>query len=505
MDEKQIEIAKEKARQKQKTEKARTVIGYGHNLLTPAKITEISLKDSDRKGHLFCFGSTRIGKTKLIESMIEQDIRKGYSVVFFDPKGDIETFSKIVQVAYEENRQDELFLITPIFPECSAKIDPLAYYYIPEELVNHVVSGIKAREEFYIDIGQETTMVIILSLIFFAKQKGIRPEINFNEVKKRASWPDLKDMEAQLMYYEDDPEAQEILGALRQLLAKPQDYFAKVSSSLHTVLSALSIGSVGSIIGKAKANEFIKRLEQDKKVILVAQTGSLLTRKTSHIVARVLLSMIQSFVGRLYSSHREINPPLCLYMDEASNLLYAGVEDIFNKASGAGVWVHAFTQSIADIEAEIDEAPARKILDNTNTKIFMRVNDPTTADYIAEYSGMGKRFSPILSLGGGITVREMEEPVVRPENVLNLQMRDFYLFTFAGTYKGKTSVVKPAMLKIEYPKVEVLPVLKTAQKAGIEVAPQENEQEAVEAPQDTAEVAPDTQEAMMEEADAPIA
>jgi len=434
-----------------------TTIGCGYNLKTPTKVKKIQLRDANRKGHMFCFGSTRIGKTKLIESMIEQDIRKGFSVVFFDPKGDREIFSKIVQVACEEEREKELFLITPIFPEHSAKIDPLAYYYMPEELVSHVVSGIKAKEEFFVDIAQETTMVIILSLLFFAKKKGVQPMINFNDVKELASWPDLKNLETRLMYYENNPEVQEILSSLRQVISSPQDYFSKVSSSLRTVLTSLSIGSVGSIIGKAKANEFISRLEQQKPVIVVVQTGSLLTRKTSHIVARVLLSMIQSFIGRIFLAGRTVNPPLCLYLDEASNLMYLGVEDIFNKAGGANVWVHAFTQSIADIEAEIGQAPAKKILDNANTKIFMRVNDPTTADYIANYSGMAKRFSPILSLGGAITVREMEEPVIRPENALTLQLRDFYLFTFEGIYKGKTSVVAPPAFLIDLPQVSIVP------------------------------------------------
>jgi len=434
----------------------KTYLGYGYNLTTPGKIKKVGLRDSDRKGHLFGFGSTRIGKTRLIELMMEQDIRKGYSLVFFDPKGDIDLFSKIVQIAYEENRQDELCLVTPIFPECSSKMDPLAYYYMPEELVSHVVSGIKAKEEFFINIAYETTFVIILSLLFFARIKNERPNLNFNSVKERASYTDLKNLEIQLKDYENDPEVEDILVSLRQILASPQDYFSKVSSSLRTVLTSLSAGSVGAIIGKAKANEFIKRLEQGKRVILIVQTGSLLTRKTAHIVARVLLSMIQSFVGRIYLSGRTITPPLCLYMDEASNLLYMGVEDLFNKAGGAGVWIHAFTQSIADIEAELGPANARKILDNTNSKIFMRVNDPNTANYIAEYSGMVKRFSPILSLGGGITVREVEEPNVRPENVLNLQVRDFYLFTFEGAFKGKAGYVKEPYLKVAYPKVEVI-------------------------------------------------
>lgn len=434
----------------------KTFIGYGYRLEEPGKVKKVSLKDSDRKGHLFCFGSTRIGKTRLIELMLEQDIRKGYSVALFDPKGDIDLFSKVVQVAYEENRQDDLCLVTPIFPHCSARMDPLAYYFMPEELVSHVVSGIKAREEFFVNIAYETTFVIVQTLLFFAKIKNEKATLNFNMIKERTSYNDLKNLEEQLKDYEHDPDAEEILASLRQILASPQDYFSKVSSSLRTVLTSLSAGSVGAIIGKARANEFIKRLEQGGRVILIVQTGALLTRKTAHIVARVLLSMIQSFVGRVFLSGKTVSPPLCLYMDEASNLLYMGVEDLFNKSGGAGVWVHAFTQSIADIEAEIGPAPARKILDNTNTKIFMRVNDPKTAEYIADYSGMIRRFSPLLSLGGGITVREVEEPNVRPESVLNLQPRDFYMFSFEGACRGKVGHVKAPYIRVKYPNVEVL-------------------------------------------------
>ena len=434
----------------------KTFLGYGYRLDELHRVKKIKLKDADRKGHLFCFGSTRIGKTRLIELMMEQDIRKGYSVALFDPKGDIDLFSKIVQVAYEENRQNDLCLVTPIFPHCSARMDPLAYYYMPEELVSHVVSGIKAREEFFINIAYETTFVIVQALLFFAKIKNEKVTLNFNVVKERASYRDLKNLEEQLRDYENDPEAEEILVSLRQILASPQDYFGKVSSSLRTVLTSLSAGSVGAIIGKARANSFVRRLEQGRRVILIVQTGSLLTRKTAHIVARVLLSMIQSFVGRVYLSGEKISPPLCIYMDEASNLLYMGVEDLFNKSGGAGVWVHAFTQSIADIEAEIGPPSARKILDNTNTKVFMRVNDPMTADYIADYSGMKRRFSPLLSLGGGITVREVEEPNVRPEDVLNLQLRDFYMFSFAGAYRGRVGQVKPPYFRVKYPRLEVL-------------------------------------------------
>ena len=97
------------------------------------------------------------------------------------------------------------------------------------------------------------------------------------------------------------------------------------------MITSLSSGSVGEIIGKDPANKFIERLEAEESVMLVVQTGSLLTRKTAHIMARVLLSMVQSFVGRVLASQNKIDPPLAVHVDEASNVLYFGIDDLFNK------------------------------------------------------------------------------------------------------------------------------------------------------------------------------
>lgn len=429
------------------------VLGVGHPLNDLQTAGLLSLPGSFRKGHFWCFGTTRIGKTRLLEAMVEQDIRLGNSVVVIDPKGDIDLFNKIVQIADEEDRTDDLMLLSPIFPQCSIKIDPLSHYFMPEEIVNHVISGIKAKEEFFINIAYEVSLVVVNALILFAKVKGIPPELNFQKIKDRISYPDLKRMREQLESIHTD-EAQEIMAALDQILSSPADYFAKVSSSLRTTLTALTSGNVGKIIGRIDSNKFIDNLEKGKPVIMVVQTGSLLTRKTAHIIARVFISMIQSFVGRMFASGKILSPPLCLYADEAANVLYVGIEELFSKAGGANVWVHAFSQSISDLTSELQlEAYAYRILDNTNTKIFMRVNNPETAMFISEYAGQKQRFSPILSLGGGIAVREMEEPNVRPETVMNLQNREFFLFTYSGAYKGRCVTVPDAKVDIQYPNI----------------------------------------------------
>jgi len=44
---------------------------------------------------------------------------------------------------------------------------------------------------------------------------------------------------------------------------------------------------------------------------------------------------------------------------------------------------------------------------------------------------------------------------VRPEDVLNLQVRDFYMFGFNGAYRGKVAQVEQPYIQVKYPQAEV--------------------------------------------------
>lgn len=442
-----------------------TVLGRGFKVgdkgIERGEVVEIVLPDEYRKGHFWCFGTTRSGKTRLIEAMVESDIRKGYSVVVIDPKGDIDLFNKVVQVALETGRVEDLILINPIFPKASAVLDPLAYYYMVEELVAHIVSGVQVgSEKFFYNVAYEISLVIVQSLILLKRVRGERPVFNLNEVKYyigRESLEELKNaLEVEVLKgveveEEVKREAEDLVKDIEKILSSPQDYYAKISSSLRVALMELTSGHIGKIIGKADENRFIKRLEAGESCILVAQLGSLLTSQAAYTLGKVIISMIQTFVGRVFSSGRKVNPPLAVYIDEAQNLLYLGIEDLFAKAGGAGVWVHGFSQSVNQIYAAIGKEFGNAILDNTNTKVFMRVPDKETAAYVSGHFGKWKRSSPILSVGGGVTTREVEEDVVRVEDVLNLQPRYFYMYSYHGRFFGKTVDVGDAYVKVRYP------------------------------------------------------
>lgn len=428
--------------------KEHTVIGHGVQLPDLQKEIEICIEDKDRTGHFGCFGTTRVGKTKLIENLIEQDIKKGLNVVVIDPKGDIELFSRLIQVSAEAGRLEEVMFLSPIYTDFSIMLDPLAYYYMEDELVDHVISGIKAKEDYFIAIAYEVTQAVIASLSLLAKQKNERLNINFYDIKARSDWYNLSKLKEVISNL---PGSLEITNNIEQILNSPPDFFSKVSSSLRTTLSALTSGSTGKIIGKSLVNEFVKRFEDGKRVILFCNTGSMLARRTAHIIGRVLISMIQSMLGRFYASGRKLDPPLSLHIDEGHNMLYKGIEELFNKGGAANVYVHFYTQSIAQIEEEVGKEAARSIIDNINTWIYMLVNHPETAKFIEESSPKVKKFQPVLSFGGGITVKEYEENLITIPNVLRLPKRHFYMRSYGKIYRGITYDVSPLYVRVKFP------------------------------------------------------
>ncbi len=430
-----------------------THLGRGVHLDHPDQIVPLGYPDSFRKGHLWCFGTTRVGKTRAMENIIEQDIRKGYSVVAIDPKGDIDLFSKIVSVAFDAERENELILITPVFPEYSALLDPLSSYYMIEELVAHITAGVAiGREPYFFGIAYEVSLIVVQALIMLADDAGKKPSFNLNDIKNHISHGDLEKLKNRLDYI-DTPQARQLIMDMEKILTTPADYYSKVASSLRVALTELTSGNVGRIIGNGDENRFIDRLEQGEGVIMVVQLGSLLTKRAAYTAGKVIISMIQAFVGRRYSSNKMIRPPLTLHIDEAQSVLYQGIEELFAKAGGAGVYIHGYCQSISQLYAEIGMDRANTVLDNCNTKLFMRVPDAKTAQYVSTHLGEKRSYSPIISLGGGLSIRETEEVRINHTEILNMDPRQFFLTTYSGMFRGVTSDVADSAIKVIFPDI----------------------------------------------------
>lgn len=414
------------------------------------KWIDITQKNENRGNHTFVFGGSGVGKTKLIESTIFEDIKAGRNVVVIDPKGGADLYSRIVEAALIAGRKDDLQFLSPIFPEYSIKIAPLSHYYMEEELINHVMAGVSTDNEFFYAASLELTTFIIKALMLIRKYVKSTEALSFKEFARYVDYDNLVVLKDSLMGISNE-ESRHLIGLANTILGSGKEHFSKITPTLRVAMTEMTIGNTGRIIGNAKENNFLDRISEGQGVILYVQTGAMLTSKTSGTIARVLTSMIQSLVGRKDAEGKKLDRPLCYYGDEFSNIVYRGCEDLFNKGRAAGVMITALTQSMADIVAEIGDERAVKLFDNTSTKIFMRVNDYNSARLVAMYGGIKKKYSAMLSLNGGITNREVEVDNLLPEHILRLEKREYYYFGFEGQFKGKTPRIDDPEIRVIMP------------------------------------------------------
>jgi len=436
------------------------LIGKGFRLddIKHEELVDIKLMENNRVNHMFIFGAPGVGKTRLLENIIEQDIPRGHSVVIIDPKGDIDLFSKVFQVATNCKRQNDLMFLSNIYPEYSIKINPLAHYYQVDELIDHTMAGVPADDDFFYNVAKETATAIIRARVLIKKVTNSKEPLTFREISKYCYYEglnklrdDLKSIQISNDDFDLKQEKEFVSEILDKILSSPQDYFSKVTSTLRTTLTIMTSGSVGKVIGNVKSNVFIDKLENDEPIILYVMTGSLLSRETAPILNKVTLSMIQSSIGRTYMSGKKYKHRLNLFIDEGASAVYRGIETIPAQGRGANVSVTFITQSPADMIAVIGEDSARRLMDLTSTKIIMRLNEEESARIISSYGGKIKTYSPILNTNGGVMTREVEEIAIKPEDVLRLKKREFFYFGFEGEFKGKTARVEPTEVIIQMP------------------------------------------------------
>lgn len=429
-------------------------IGKGYALDDHEKLhfVDIFQNDANRRGHTMVFGTTRVGKTRLVENGIRQDIQNGKNVVIIDPKIDVELFSRVYEVALGCNRENQIILINTLSPDMSAKINPLTNFHTPEEPISHIMSTVPSTDEFFYNVAYDTTTVIVRGLIKIRIAEGMDQFFNLNDFMKWLPYSKFQELKDRLTSFKDN-DSELLVGQIDDVLSSGSEYFNKVSKTLKSAIIQLTLGNTGEVIARAKTNECLDRLEQGKGVILFVQSAALLQPRAAFMLGRIIVSMIQSLVGRYYASGRKFEIPLVLYLDEFSNIVYNGIDDMFNKAGGCNCYIMALTQSPADVVAVIGEDKARKIFDNTNTKIFMRINDTTSAKNLTIYGGTKFRSTVQLNLHGGLRGTEVEEDVMKEIDLLRLENREFFYFGFEGEFKAKTDPIGDPSIQIVLPDI----------------------------------------------------
>jgi len=136
----------------------------------------------------------------------------------------------------------------------------------------------------------------------------------------------------------------------------------------------------------------------------------------------MILQCIQSAVANRHRGKERNHAFYSVFLDDFSEYLYPGFVSILNKSRSANVGIVFAHQALGDIKT-LGDAIANSILTNANLKIFMRGNDPESAEYFSSVIGTRKnvKYTEKTKKGlwsredtGDASAREVDEFIVHP-------------------------------------------------------------------------------------------
>lgn len=403
---------------------------------------DITLSLIERAGHTVVIGTTGVGKTRLAELLIAQDIRRSDVVIVLDPKGDADLLKRIYVEAKNAGREADLLICHLGFPEHSCRYNAIGNFTKITQVATRLTNGLPstgeaaAFKEFawkYVNLAAKTLVSM-----------GVRPTyklINFYITKldqllirycedfiaryhaDYESWinqylanTETEDgnrktrqeaIQAYAKNYLDETQSRQlnslendILMDLAAACRLDKTYYDKITASIGPLLEKLTTGQVSALLSPDYSDLNDERpildwlqVIRNKKIVYVGM-DALTDNVISSAVGNAMLSDLVSVAGHLYNfgvdhgfegiiDAKTPLPRICLHSDEFNEVIGDEFIPILNKARGAGFYVTAYTQTWSDVEARLASiAKAGQVAGNLNNIIMFRTKEAKTVDMV---------------------------------------------------------------------------------------------------------------------------
>jgi conjugative coupling factor TraD (TOL family) len=398
--------------------------------------TDVFLPLSARVGHTIVFGTTRVGKTRLCEIYVTQDIRRGDVVIVFDPKGDADLLRRVYAEARRAGREKEFYVFHLGYPELSARYNAIGRFSRLTEVSSRVANQLSGagNSAAFKEFGWRFTNIVARALVAL----GQRPE--FTLISRYVSNIDALMIEyAKSLFAKKYPNAWEqvvavsntlndknipinmkgrakLVVALVQYLSQAKiyddvleglisavryerSYFDKIVASLLPLLEKLTSGKVAELLSPNYLDPNDPRPIFDwmqvirKRGIVYVGLDALSDPTVAAAVGNSMFADLTSVAGHIYkfgvddgipgADGRKI--PISIHADEFNELSGDEFIPMVNKGGGANYRVTAYTQTLSDIEAKLgNRAKAKQVMGNFNTLQMLRVRDDDTAKLLTD-------------------------------------------------------------------------------------------------------------------------
>lgn len=399
------------------------------------KEKSVWLNSADRVGHTLVLGTTRVGKTRLAELLISQDIRDGHVVLVFDPKGDTELLQRTYAEAKRCGRQGEFFMFHLGYPEVSCRYNAIGRFSRITEVATRIANQLpgsgnsNAFREFawrfvniiahaLVALGQVPNYIKIRKYINDIEPLFIEYSRNFLMRTQPAGWAaEVKQLERSinqrnlssalkgrdrkavaLYQYVQSVEIEDpVLEGLVSAFKYDRTYFDKIVSSVGPLMEKLTTGPVSELISPVEGNSDPRPLMEWLSVIrnqgiVYVGLDALSDTTVAGAVGNSMFADLVSVAGYLYKfgvngENQPFERPcqVCIHADEFNELIGDEFVPLLNKSGGTGFQVTAYTQTISDVEARVgSKAKSGQVTGNFNTLIMLRVKELATAEILTK-------------------------------------------------------------------------------------------------------------------------
>ena len=401
--------------------------------------TKVHMQLSERVGHTLVLGTTRVGKTRLAEVLITQDIHRGDVVIVFDPKGDADLLRRIYTEAHRAGRGDQFMMFHLGHPEQSARYNAIGSFsritevatrianQLPSEgnaaafkefawrFVNIIARALIAlsRRPDYSQIRQHITDIEPLFVEYAAHyldesgQKGWQKAIADKETsldEKNLPFALRGRLPRAIAVYEyirkndiHDPVLDGLMGAFKY----DRTFFDKIVSSVGPLMEKLTTGQVAELLAPDYVDTHDSRPIFDwkqiirRKGIVYVGLDALSDVTVASAVGNSMFADLVSVAGDLYKfgltghlpsgAQDQDKLPINIHADEFNELIGQEFIPLLNKAGGCGMQVTAYTQTWSDIEARLgNAAKAGQVTGNFNTLLMLKVKEMRTAELLTD-------------------------------------------------------------------------------------------------------------------------
>lgn len=402
---------------------------------------DVSLPLGERVGHSLVLGTTRVGKTRLAELFITQDIRRRNAqgehevVIVFDPKGDADLLKRMYVEAKRARRDGEFYIFHLGWPEISARYNAVGRFGRISEVATRIAGQLSgegnsaAFREFawrfvniiaraLIELGQRPDYLLIQRHVINIDALFIEYAQHYFAKTEPKAWEVIVQLEARLndkniprnmigrekrvialeQYLSQVRNFDPVLDGLRSAVRYDKTYFDKIVASLLPLLEKLTSGKISQLLAPNYTDLNDPRPIFDwmqiirKRAVVYVGLDALSDAEVAAAVGNSMFSDLVSVAGHIYKfgiddglpdARADAKVPINVHADEFNELMGDEFIPMINKGGGAGVQVTAYTQTLSDIEARIgNRAKAGQVIGNFNNLFMLRVRETATAELL---------------------------------------------------------------------------------------------------------------------------